>query len=216
MNDGDLTPVFPLPIAACPGEVVPLHIFEPRYKEMIAHCRARQAEGGTGEFAIVYSDDGVWAETGCLMQIAKVLKTYEDGRLDLVTVGRRRCAVVAVDSEAAYPTGRATPLTEAGGDWDEALANRVFAAHRRVMTLVTGKEPPASDYAGHACLSYFVLPRSGLPPRRKQEILNLPSENDRLRALCEELDALASVLLRAHGAVSSIQSALGASALMRG
>jgi ATP-dependent Lon protease len=215
MNDDELTPVFPLPIVACPGEVVPLHIFEPRFKDMIARCRARQAEGGTGEFAIVFSEGGTWAETACLMQIAKILKTYDDGRLDLLTVGKRRCTLVAVESAASYPTGRAIPLSEAAGDWDEALANRVFCAHRRVIALVTGKEPPATDYAGHAYLSYYVLPTSGLPPRRKQEILNLPSEDDRLRALSEELDALAALLLRAHGAVNSIQTALSAAAALR-
>lgn len=216
MNEVHLLPVFPLTLSVCPGERVPLHIFEPRFKAMIAWCRAESQQGRPGEFVIVLSAEERWWPVGCAMRVAKVLQEYEDGRLDLVAVGHRRCAVEQADSDAPYPVGRIAPLEDASTDWDEKLANDVFLHHRRLMALVTGKEPDASDYAGLTSLSYHVMPMAGLGLRKKQELLELPSENDRLRALSEHLRETIDMLLRAHEAVNTIQTALKANALLRG
>lgn len=216
MHEVGLTPVFPLNLAVCPGEAVPLHIFEPRYKEMIAWCRAEAAAGRAGEFAIVLVEDGRWRRIGCVMRIVKILNEYDDGRLDLVAVGHRRCAIEPAESAALYPTGRLTPFEDNQTDWDERLANEVFVHHRRLIALVTGKEPAASEYAGLTTLSYYVMPTAGLGIGRKQELLEMMSENDRLRALSVQLFETIEALLGAHEVVNTIQVALKAHAMLKG
>ena len=216
MSESEWTPIFPLPMVACPGESVPLHIFEPRYKEMIAHCREQETRGRPGVFVLVYGAGDRLASIGCAMRIAKVLKTYEDGRLDLVTAGQYRCRLIEVETGESYATARIERVSDGAEDWDEALANRVFAAHRRLVSLVTGKEPPASEYAGRRALSFYVLPTAGLPTAEKQRIFEMPRENERLSALADHLQALTATLIASHEAIQSIQQALQASRLLRG
>ena len=75
-------PLFPLGLVLLPGEVVPLHIFEDRYKLMIGECLE-----GESEFGIVWlSDDGL-KEVGCSARIARVLERFEDGRLNILVEG---------------------------------------------------------------------------------------------------------------------------------
>src|SRR3954468_24535672 len=77
-------PLFPLGIVALPSEPVPLHIFEPRYRTMIAEC----LESGS-EFGIVWASDDGLRQIGCACEIAEVLERHEDGRLDILTRGTR-------------------------------------------------------------------------------------------------------------------------------
>ncbi len=215
MNGTLRAPIFPLNLAVCPGESVPLHIFEPRYKAMIARCRAEMEQGQAGEFVIVLSEEEAWRPVGCAMRIAKVLKEYDDGRLDLIAVGHRRVRVERTESDAPYPVGTVAPFEDAQGDWDERIANDVFLQHRRLIALVTGKEPPVSEYAGLTSLSFHVMPTAGLGLAKKQALLELPSENERLRALSDHLRETVEGLLRSHEVLNTIRSALHARDLAR-
>ena len=76
-------PLFPLDIVLFPGQAVPLHIFEPRYRQMTRHCIDTQSP-----FGIVFSHDGNMAQIGCSAMIVKILKEYEDGRSDILTAGK--------------------------------------------------------------------------------------------------------------------------------
>src|SRR5581483_5119210 len=81
----DLVPLFPLEVVLFPGMALPLHIFEPRYKEMIGELlQAGQP------FGVVRAVDNGIAEIGCVAEIVEVTKTYEDGRLDIMTQGQSR------------------------------------------------------------------------------------------------------------------------------
>jgi Lon protease-like protein len=92
-----LLPLFPLDVVLLPGTPLPLHIFEPRYKEMISECRANDAP-----FGVVRAlDDGV-AEVGCTAEIVSVTKEYSDGRLDLVAEGRNRFEVLELNRERSF------------------------------------------------------------------------------------------------------------------
>src|ERR1700741_2199441 len=93
-------PLFPLGIVALPGELVPLHIFEERYKTMMNECLRDEKE-----FGIVWlSDDGL-REIGCACATERVLERMEDGRMNLLTRGTRPFRVVERQSELAYPAG---------------------------------------------------------------------------------------------------------------
>src|SRR5580698_5248754 len=80
-----LLPLFPLEVVLLPGTPLPLHIFEPRYKEMIAECLSEKAP-----FGVVLALENGIAEVGCTAEIVTVAKQYPDGRIDLVAEGRKR------------------------------------------------------------------------------------------------------------------------------
>src|SRR5437588_10597435 len=93
-------PLFPLGIVALPGEMIPLHIFEQRYKTMMNECLREERE-----FGIVWlSDDGL-REIGCACEIDRVLERMEDGRMNLLARGTRPFRVVERQGHLAYPAG---------------------------------------------------------------------------------------------------------------
>ena len=93
----DYLPLFPLDVVLFPEMLLPLHIFEERYKEMIAECLQ-----GDSPFGVLYSHQDTVETIGCTAEIKQVLKRYPDGRLDLVAVGRKRFQVTFFDSEKTY------------------------------------------------------------------------------------------------------------------
>ena len=75
-------PLFPLDVVLFPGRILPLHIFEPRYRLMIGLCVDDRAPFGV----VLASNEGI-ATVGCTATILQVAKTYDDGRMDIVTLG---------------------------------------------------------------------------------------------------------------------------------
>ena len=95
-----LLPLFPLHVVVFPRTHLPLHIFEERYKEMVG--RAMQ---DNSEFGIVLARDEGIVNAGCTVIVEKVLKSYPDGKMDILTSGRRRFEVVMLDEEKDYLRG---------------------------------------------------------------------------------------------------------------
>src|SRR5438132_11436427 len=93
-----LLPLFPLDMVLLPGVPLPLHIFEPRYREMISECLAQEKPFGV----VRVKEEGV-AEIGCTAEIITVTKKYPHGRMDMVTEGRERCEVMHMDQKGSYP-----------------------------------------------------------------------------------------------------------------
>jgi Lon protease-like protein len=93
-------PLFPLHVVVFPRTRLPLHIFEDRYKEMIGNALQENSE-----FGIVLAKDEGIVNTGCTVIVEKVLKTYPDGKLDIIAVGRRRFEVVMLNEEKDYLQG---------------------------------------------------------------------------------------------------------------
>ncbi len=79
-------PLFPLNVVLLPGADLPLHIFEPRYREMVKNCLEEKSEFGM----LLSLPKGV-ARVGCTAEILDVVKRYEDGRMDILTAGRAPC-----------------------------------------------------------------------------------------------------------------------------
>src|ERR1700687_1485346 len=92
-----LLPLFPLDVVLLPGTPLPLHIFEPRYKEMIGECLANNAP-----FGVVRALEEGLAEVGCSAEIVSVTKEYPDGRMDLVAEGRKRFEVLELNRERSF------------------------------------------------------------------------------------------------------------------
>jgi len=99
MQDG-LLPLFPLQVVLLPGSQLPLHIFEDRYKEMIGEVLRDKLEFGV----VLASEKGI-VNTGCTATIDRVLREYSDGRLDILTRGRRRFEVLLLNDERSFLRG---------------------------------------------------------------------------------------------------------------
>jgi Lon protease-like protein len=180
-------PIFPLPAVALPSEVIPLHIFEPRYKEMIRWCVRQQAEGQNGDFVILRHHDGATAPVGCAVRIRRVLREYEDGRFDLLTEGRSRWRVRERLQVQAYDCAMLEPFEDEESDWDEALATQAYQLHCALIRLAAGAVPPDEAYNGRRALSFFLAQSAAMCPSSKQRFLELRRENDRLDSLAVHL-----------------------------
>src|SRR2546427_9748703 len=92
-----LLPLFPLDMVLLPGVPLPLHIFEPRYREMISECLAQEKP-----FGVVRVKGEVVAEIGCTAEIITVTKTYPDGRMEIVTEGRESYELMRMDQQRSF------------------------------------------------------------------------------------------------------------------
>ncbi|MEA2362245.1 MAG: hypothetical protein QOD71_1390 [Thermoleophilaceae bacterium] len=178
-------PLFPLGLVLIPHELVPLHIFEERYKLMIGQC----LEEGS-EFGIVWlSDDGL-KEVGCSARIGKVLERFEDGRLNVLVEGTTPFRLVRRIDDLPYPAGDVEPLTddpEAPGD-----AEAIASARKRYADLVaevTDERPEPDDLA--KLDAYGMAATLDVALEAKQMLLELRSERARL----EQLEGLFSEAL---------------------
>lgn len=178
-----LLPLFPLELVLLPGAPLPLHIFEPRYKEMIGECLAQKSE-----FGVVRASEQGLAEIGCTAAIIAVTQRYPDGKLDIVTQGRRRFAIVHVDRERSFFRGEVLFLEdEPAAPSKEDLARAVWL-HAEVLTLA-GTEQDLS-MADPALMSYYLAGSLPLDLDFKQDLLGHDSELKRIALLTAYLETL--------------------------
>jgi Lon protease-like protein len=167
-------PLFPLGIVALPTEVVPLHIFEERYKEMLGLCLEEERE-----FGIVWlSDDGL-KTTGCACEITQVLERMEDGRMNLLTRGTRPFRIVERQEELAYPAGLVEFLPDRDEAPDAKVADAAREAYAELVEQVTDKRPEEDDLQAMSAYGMAATVDFGLDA--KQGLLDLRSENARMR-----------------------------------
>jgi Lon protease-like protein len=173
----DRFPLFPLGLVLLPSEVVPLHIFEERYKLMIGECLESD-----GEFGIVWlSDDGL-REIGCTARVTQVLAELEDGQLNILVAGGRPFRLLRRIDDMPYPAGEVEMLDDNASDPDEAGELELAAAAREryadLVEQVTDERPSADDledldaYGMAATIEFDAAP--------KQDLLELRSERERL------------------------------------
>ena len=167
-------PLFPLGLVALPGEAIPLHIFEERYKTMIGECLAHESE-----FGIVWlSDDGL-REIGCACRVERVLERMDDGRMNLLTRGTRPFRVVERQSHLAYPAGVVEFLPDREEELDEELLAGAHAAYADLVRRATDRDPTDTELAEMGAYEMAATVDFGL--EAKQGLLDLRSENARLR-----------------------------------
>jgi len=186
-------PIFELPMVLLPGELMPLHIFEERYKRMIDHCVSEQEP-----FGIVFRDeDGSARRIGCTARVTEVLETFEDGRMDIVVTGEEPFKVLERFDRDEYPAGEIEPVGsgEADGD-DESAADAVRETFAELVERVSGNEPAPEELADSD--AYAIASRVELPVETKQRLLELRSEDERMRTLGAALDALIDTLARSR------------------
>jgi len=183
----DTIPVFPLDHVLLPGLPLPLHVFEPRYRQMLADIEA--ARGGFGIVALSRgsetSADVDFAKIGTLAEILEK-EPYPDGSCDLLTVGSRRFRIVDVDSSAKpYLQAQVEWLSEDDGDLPADLALMVtalFGRYSQVLSDVSDRDRDVELVGDAVRLSYEVAARVQLPVSQRQKLLAMPTAADRLLA----------------------------------
>jgi Lon protease-like protein len=176
MPDGQTRdfPLFPLGLVALPGEIIPLHIFEERYKTMMNECLRDESE-----FGIVWlSDDGL-REIGCACKIEQVLERMEDGRMNLLARGTRPIRVIERQGHLAYPAGVVEFVEDRDDALDPELVQNARAAYSDLVKRATDREPDDEELAEMSAYAMAATVDFGLDA--KQGLLDLRSENARLR-----------------------------------
>jgi Lon protease-like protein len=178
---GDLAqrfPLFPLGIVLLPSEVIPLHIFEERYKQMIGEC----LEAG-GEFGIVWlSDDGL-KEVGCTAAVTEVLEQMPDGRMNILVRGTRPFRLLRKVEELAYPAGDVEFLDDGDPDAEPDVADDARERYADLVERVTDSRPPLTDLA--ALDAYGMAATIEFALDAKQALLELRGEDERMRMIGE-------------------------------
>jgi Lon protease-like protein len=176
-------PLFPLGLVLLPHELVPLHIFEDRYKLMIGECLE-----GESEFGIVWlSDDGL-KEVGCSARIARVLERFEDGRLNILVEGASPFRLLRKIEELPYPAGDVELLEDEDEDGDgeaadDAALERARTRYGDLVEEVSDSRPEPDALAGLD--AYGMAATLEVADDAKQELLELRSEQERLLRLDE-------------------------------
>jgi Lon protease-like protein len=167
-------PLFPLGIVALPGELIPLHIFEERYKTMIDECI-----GSEREFGIVWmSDDGL-REVGCACTIDQVLERMEDGKMNLIVRGTRPFRVLERQGHLPYPAGVIEFVEDREDMVDADLAKVAHEAYAELFKRATDRDPDPEELSAMTAYAMAATVDFGLDA--KQGLLDMRSENARLR-----------------------------------
>jgi uncharacterized protein len=186
-------PLFPLGSVLYPGLVLPLHIFEDRYRQLVADLLERPEPRQFGVVAIRYGretgTDGVSAlyETGCTAELQRV-EPYDDGRFDLVTVGAQRFKLLGLGEQAPYFTGDVEWLPEEVGDEAEAglVLTAVQQSFRSYLALIAergGAHVTIPEMPDEPMLmSYLVAAAIVVDLPAKQRLLEEPDAYRRLLA----------------------------------
>lgn len=185
-----LIPLFPLDVVLFPGTPLPLHIFEPRYKEMIGECRELDAP-----FGIVRAmKDGI-ADFGCTAHITTVTKEYPDGRLDLIAEGRERFEILELNEERSFLRADVLLVPDEPGSPSEDQRARAIAAHKKILDLAGAVQDLSA--ADQDVLSYHLAASLPLDLDFKQKLLAIRSEQERIQEVAQYLESVLPNLNRA-------------------
>ena len=185
-----LLPLFPLDVVLFPGTLLPLHIFEPRYKEMIGECLAEHRT-----FGVVRAIGEGLADVGCTAEIITVVKEYPDGRLDLVTEGRKRFEVVRVNEERSFLQAEVLMINDEPGDPPPEDTSRAIQLHSELLGIAGATQDLSA--ADLSTLSFYLAGSLPLDLDFKQKLIALRSETERLSLLISYLETIIPNLRRA-------------------
>ena len=182
--------LFPLELVLLPGERVPLHIFEDRYRELIGECLAEDREFGL----ILETDDGL-RDVGTKTAIVELIDTFDDGRMNVLVEGRERFRVVELTEGRTFLTAEIETLEDDGELPDEDEVDHAVDVFRRLVVVAEAEEvdEPA---APSPALSFELASRVDFGHDLKQELLELRSERLRLSRLSELLEQAVAALAR--------------------
>ena len=208
-------PLFPLGIVMLPGETVPLHVFEERYREMLERC----VEHGEPFCVVLADDEDGLRTTGCLTSEIEVLEQLPDGRSNIAVVGGEIVEIETIDAEAhAYLSASAVVVEDEDSPAPPNAVDDALAAYRELAktAAVRGEAPPEPEPGPR--LSYAIAGRIDFGVEVKQALLEARSEKVRLADITRLVRSASSQLkvanvagerARSNGKVSSPDEILG-------
>jgi Lon protease-like protein len=174
-----LLPLFPLDVVLFPETPLPLHIFEPRYKEMIGECLREKSP-----FGMIRTDGRKIAASGCTAEIVELVKTYPDGRMDILTMGRRRFEMLEMNDERSYFRAKIEYFADQEpGPAEPELRNSSISMHHELMKLA--HLDAIQVEAEHPYLSFQLAAQLPVDLDFKQLLLEMRSERERLQDLLD-------------------------------
>jgi Lon protease-like protein len=171
-------PLFPLGIVLLPGEMMQLHIFEERYKLMIARCLESDSE-----FGIVWLSDERLNDVGCTARVSEVVERFDDGRMNILVAGGRPFRLVRRIDDLPFPAGDVELIDLAAEPGQPALAAEARGRYADLVERVTDERPP--EDALEELDAFAMAGTIEFEPEEKQRLLELASEDERLRMVSE-------------------------------
>jgi Lon protease-like protein len=179
--------LFPLGIVLLPTEQVPLHIFEPRYRELIGECIEEDRE-----FGLLYADEGGVRDTGTRARVAAILERFDDGRLNILVVGGSRFVVERLTEGRSFMTAEVEDVEDEPDDVD-ADARVAAAGAFRALAALAGAETEVDEDSPQ--LSFELAAQVELAADEKQFLVESRSEQERLERVVELLDNARKTLI---------------------
>ena len=187
-----LLPLFPLEMVLLPGAPLPLHIFEDRYKEMIG-----EAVRNKTEFGVVQAGEKGILNIGCTATVEQVVNRYPDGRMDVLTLGRRRFEIILLDQQKSFLRAAVTFFDDEESETIPSDLRAMVVAGFRVLQ--TEEESPEELPEPDDPRLSFAVARLIPDPHFRQLMLAMRSETERLKHLAEYLpEHVAKVKRTAH------------------
>ncbi|HEY4450778.1 MAG TPA: LON peptidase substrate-binding domain-containing protein [Solirubrobacteraceae bacterium] len=180
-------PLFPLGIVAVPGESVPLHIFEERYKRMIERCLAAPQGSLEREFGIVWLAEDELKPVGCACAVEQLLERLDDGRLNVVVQGTRPFRLLERQDDLPYPAGMIEFLEDEPEEADGGAAAAARSLYRELVLQATDREIEGDELERLG--SYAMAATVEFDVSDKQQLLELRFESARMQLLARLLKA---------------------------
>ena len=195
-------PLFPLGVVLLPSMPLPLHIFEERYKTMIGMCIEEESE-----FGVVYYDGSLLSKKGCTARITEVLRRYEDGRMDILTIGQRRFTIEARYDEKPFLEADVSFFADQEEPLDDSVADLVERGISKLGELARLGERELDTKAlkllGLSVLSFVIAGNDEFTMAEKQQFLEMTSTKQRLEKGLVSLDILIE-RVRASAAIKKL------------
>lgn len=193
-------PLFPLGLVLYPEEELPLHIFEPKYREMVEECLLNDSP-----FGIILYQEGEMSDVGCIARIKKVVHAHADGRKDILVTGVDRMKINKLTDGKPYTTANVEVINDIEKAIDGHLTERVIAQHIKLLELA-GRMPSPITYQDKTYLSFFIAHNAGLTLEQKQELLEMTGEEERLEYLAHHLEKFIPMVEEVEGIRTKVQS----------
>jgi ATP-dependent Lon protease len=204
VNQTQKIPLFPLGLVLLPEMSLPLHIFEERYKRMVAACLAED-----GPFGVVLFDGQSMRPTGCAARIERVINRYADGRMDILTRGERRFVIHEIIEQKSYLEARVVFFDDHDELAGEELQD-ILATARTLLKELSALDQSVEGLAARThpdpkTLSFAIAAVDGFTPAERQRFLEMTSGTERLRKSVQAL----SRLVQRQGLTQEIQKIIG-------
>lgn len=177
--------LFPLQVVLFPQAGLPLHIFEPRYQELIRNCVETESE-----FGVVLERGGGVAKVGCSARVIEVTREYENGRMDIAVEGRRVFEILEIFQDKPCLEANIQAVADEPDPKTIEAPVEIIAAYEKCHELLYGSAPDEIDREEHPSLAYAIAEDLPLDLDDKQSLLAVRDENERLALLLPMIQQL--------------------------